>query len=139
MLPSAEALHLRRFRKNLFGAFCEQDLEGNRNPQGGGAEAEGRAAAGRMKKPRSGTRTKAGYETADTLQNKFFKGALAAECNRDRRSLQAGMSVARRVVLATSVATWSAFVRQAHCAQGHVGQTSRIGSRNGHRLVSGIL
>jgi hypothetical protein len=38
MLPSAEALHLRRFRRNLFGAFCEQDLEGNRNPQGGGAK-----------------------------------------------------------------------------------------------------
>ena len=49
MLPSAEALHLRRLRRNLFGALCEQDLEGNRNPQDGAAEAEERVAAGRMK------------------------------------------------------------------------------------------
>src|SRR5208282_2012520 len=40
MLPSAEAVHLRRLRRNLFAALCEQDLEGNRNPQGGAAEAE---------------------------------------------------------------------------------------------------
>jgi len=31
MLPSAEALHLRRLRRNLFGVLSEQDLEGNRN------------------------------------------------------------------------------------------------------------
>ena len=41
--------------------------------------------------------------TADTLQSKVFIGTLAAECNRDRRSIRAGMSVARRVVFATSV------------------------------------
>jgi hypothetical protein len=35
MLPSAEALHLRRLQRNLFGVLSEQDLEGNRNPQGG--------------------------------------------------------------------------------------------------------
>src|SRR5580692_1814442 len=52
MLPSAEALHLRRPRRNLFGVLPEQDLEGNRNPQGGVAEAEERAAAGRMKTPK---------------------------------------------------------------------------------------
>src|ERR1035437_6230629 len=51
MLPSAEALHLRRLRRNLFGGLSEQDLEGNRNRQGGIAEAEERAAAGRMKSP----------------------------------------------------------------------------------------
>jgi hypothetical protein len=51
MLPSAEALHLRRLRRNLFGVLSEQDLEGNRNPQGGAAEAEERTAAGRMKSP----------------------------------------------------------------------------------------
>jgi len=51
MLPSAEALHLRRLRRNLFGVLSEQDLEGNRNPQGGAAEAEERVAAGRMKSP----------------------------------------------------------------------------------------
>ncbi len=51
MLPSAEALHLRRLRRNLFGVLAEQDLEGNRNPQGGAAEAEERPAAGRMKSP----------------------------------------------------------------------------------------
>ncbi len=51
MLPSAEALHLRRVRRNLFGVLCEQDFEGSRNPQGGAAEAEERAAAGRMNSP----------------------------------------------------------------------------------------
>jgi hypothetical protein len=51
MLPSAEALHLRRIRRNLFECFSEQDFEGNRNPQGGAAEAEERVAAGRMKSP----------------------------------------------------------------------------------------
>src|ERR1700685_3822750 len=51
MLPSAEALRLRRLRRNLFGVLSEQDLEGNRNPQGGAAEAEERTAAGRMKSP----------------------------------------------------------------------------------------
>ena len=51
MLPSAEALHLRRVRRNLFAAVCEQDFAGNRNPQGGGAEAEERVAAGRMRSP----------------------------------------------------------------------------------------
>jgi hypothetical protein len=97
MLPSAEALHLRRLWTNLFGVLSEQDLEGNRNPQGGAAEAEERVAAGRMKKPRSGARTKAGYITADTLQRKVFIGTLAAEGHRDYRSVRAGMSVARRV------------------------------------------
>jgi hypothetical protein len=53
MLPSAEALHLRRFWRNLFGVLSEQDLEGYRNPQGGAAEAEERAAAGRMKSPKA--------------------------------------------------------------------------------------
>jgi len=33
------------------GGLSEQDLEGNRNPQGGVAEAEERAAAGRMNCP----------------------------------------------------------------------------------------
>jgi hypothetical protein len=37
--------------RNLFGVLSEQDLKGNRNPQGGAAEAEERAAAGRMKSP----------------------------------------------------------------------------------------
>src|SRR5215831_4864420 len=32
-------------------AVCEQDFAGNRNPQGGGAEAEERVAAGRMRSP----------------------------------------------------------------------------------------
>src|ERR1017187_3820896 len=139
MLPSAEALHLRRLRRNLFGVLSEQDLEGNRNPQGGAAEAEERAAAGRMKKPRSGARTKAGYITADTLQSKVFIGTLAAEGHRDYRSIRAGMSVARRVQFATSVEARKPLVRPLQHAQGHVGRASRIGSRNGHCLVSGIL
>jgi hypothetical protein len=51
MLPSAEALHLRRVGRNLSARLCEQDFEGNRNPQGGSAEAGEQAAAGGMKSP----------------------------------------------------------------------------------------
>src|ERR1039458_5608952 len=49
------------------------------------------------------------------------------------------MSVARRVQFATSVESRKPLVRPLQHAQGHVGHASRIGSRNGHRLVSGIL
>ena len=103
MLPSAEALHLRRLRRNLFGVLSEQDLEGNRNPQGGAAEAEERAAAGRMKSPEAVPEQRRDTITADTLQSKVFIGTLAAEGHRDQRSIRAGMSVARRVQFATSV------------------------------------
>jgi hypothetical protein len=51
MLPSVEALHLRRPPRNPFGVLSEQDLEGNRQSQDGAAEAEERVAAGRMKSP----------------------------------------------------------------------------------------
>ena len=77
--------------------------------------------------------------TEDTLQSKVFIVTLAAGGGHDYDSHRAGMSVARRVQFATAVATRNALVRQAHYAQRHLGQASRIGSRNGHRLVSGIL
>jgi hypothetical protein len=44
----------------------EQDLEGYRNPKGGAAEAEERAAAGRRYCPEAVTEQKAGYKTVDT-------------------------------------------------------------------------
>jgi hypothetical protein len=44
--PKAEALHFRRLRRKLFAELREQYLEGYRNPKGGVAEAEERAAAG---------------------------------------------------------------------------------------------
>src|SRR5271165_2727316 len=83
MLPSAEALHLRRVRRNLFGVLSEQDLEGNRNPQGGAAKAEERAAAGRRIGPEAVTEQKAGYRTADTRQSKalIFNSADQARRN----------------------------------------------------------
>ena len=83
MLPSAEALHLRRLRRNPFGVLSEQDLEGNRNPQGGAAEAAERAAAGRMKSPEAVPEQRRDTITADTLQSKVFIGTLAAEGHRD--------------------------------------------------------
>ncbi|MGA7946124.1 MAG: hypothetical protein WB991_13755, partial [Candidatus Sulfotelmatobacter sp.] len=92
-----------------------------------------------MKKPRSGARTKAGYITADTRQSEVVISPLAAAGYRDYRSIRAGMSVARRMQVATSVAPRSALGRPLQHAQGHVWQASRIGSMNGHRLVSGIL
>jgi hypothetical protein len=59
--PKVEALLLRRLRRNLFGVLSEQDLEGNRNPQGSGTEAEERAAAGRRIGPEAVTEQKTGY------------------------------------------------------------------------------
>ena len=79
MLPSAEGLLLRRVRRNPFGVLSEQDLEGNRNPQGGVAEAEERVAAGRMKGPEAVTEQTAGYEPADTHRTKVFISIPAAE------------------------------------------------------------
>src|ERR1017187_1689925 len=135
MLPSAEALHLRRLRRNLFGVLSEQDLEGNRNPQGGAAEAEERAAAGRMKKPRSGARTEAGYITADTRQSKVvISPLLAAEGYRDYRSIRAGMSAAKgRCPPPPLHIGRLLFARSTRGARGQVGQASRIGSKSGHR------
>jgi CheY-like chemotaxis protein len=79
MLPSAEALHLRRLRRNLFGVLSEQDLEGNRNPQGGAAEAEERAAAGRMKSPEAVPEQRRDTKR-QTLFRAKFSSALVARC-----------------------------------------------------------
>jgi hypothetical protein len=69
-LPSAEALHLRRLRRNLFAVLCEQDLPGYRNQKGGAAEAEERVAAGRRYCPEAVTEQMAGYRTGDALWTK---------------------------------------------------------------------
>src|ERR1700693_3685044 len=71
MLPSAEALHLRRLRRNLFGVLSEQDLEGNHNPQGGAAEAEERVAAGRMKSPEAVPEQRGDTERQTLFRAKF--------------------------------------------------------------------
>jgi hypothetical protein len=55
MLPSAEALHLRRLRRSLFGVLSEQDLEGNRNPQGGIPKQKSELPQGAMKGPEAMT------------------------------------------------------------------------------------
>jgi len=72
MLPSAEALHLRRVRRNLLSLLSDEDLEGNRNPQGGAAEAEERAAAGRMESPEAVPEHETGYGMADTYPSIIF-------------------------------------------------------------------
>jgi hypothetical protein len=115
MLPSAEGLLLRRVRRNLFGVLSEQDLEGNRNPKGGAmtgvpsvrtlhdgvvAEAEERAAAGRMKGPEAVTEQTAGYETADTHWTKVFISIPAAEFHRNRSFFRAGHDFVRRALSA---------------------------------------
>jgi hypothetical protein len=84
MLPSAEGLLLRRVRRNLFGVFSEQDLEGNRNLKDGVAEAEERVAAGRMKGPEAVTEKTAGYEPADTHRAKVPISIPAAGFHRYR-------------------------------------------------------
>jgi hypothetical protein len=54
------------------GVLSDQDFEGNRNPQGGPAEAEERAAAGRMESPEAVPEHETGYGTADTYRSKVF-------------------------------------------------------------------
>jgi hypothetical protein len=104
MLPSAEALHLQRVRRNLSGAVSEQDLEGNRNPQGGAAEAEERAAAGRMKSPDAVPEQRRDTGTADTSQSKVFICTLAAEVEHNCSLIRAGISGTRTAQFATVVA-----------------------------------
>jgi hypothetical protein len=96
MLPSAEAMHLRRVPRNLLGVLSDHDLEGNRNPQGGAAEAEERAAAGRMKSPEAVPEEKTGYGTADTCRSNVFICVLAGELYRHRRYLRATKDSIRR-------------------------------------------
>jgi hypothetical protein len=54
-------------------------LEGNRNPQGGAAEAEERAAAGRMKSPDPVPEQRRDTETADKRQSNVLIVNLAGE------------------------------------------------------------
>ena len=135
MLPSAEALHLRRVRRNLFGVLSEQDLEGNRNPQGGAAEAEERVAAGRMKSPEAVTETKAGYKTADPHGIKVLICTLAAEVRRNRSLIRATKDFARRVQSATAVAYSKALLRPRHRARKRVRYSSRTVSKIGNRIA----
>jgi hypothetical protein len=114
------------------GAFAEQDLEGNRNPQGGAAEAEERVAAGRMNCPDAVPEQRRDRQTADTRQSKVFICTLAAEVRHNNSLIRAGMSGAGRGQFATVVAGHKAPVRELSKAQEQVGETSRIVSINGH-------
>jgi hypothetical protein len=132
MLPSAEGLLLRRVRRNLFGALPEQDLEGNRNPKDGAAEAEERVAAGRMKGPEAVTEQTAGYEPADTHRAKVFISISAAEFHRHRNCFRACNDFVRRALSAASIEGWKALGRLINDAQGQLGWSNRIGSLDGH-------
>ena len=133
MLPSAEALHLRRVTRNLFRVLCEQDLEGNRNPQGGETEAEERAAAGRMKSPDAVTEQKAGYKMEDTCQRKVLICTLAAEVRRHRSYVRATEDSNSKVQSAIAVASRQVLVRPLHHARRQMGESSRVGSKMGHK------
>ena len=86
MLPSAEAMHLRRVRGNLPVHFPTKILDGNRNPQGSAAEAEERAAAGRMESPEAVPELETGYGTADTYG---AKSSSASPCWRSFTAIAA--------------------------------------------------
>ena len=88
-LPSAEALHLRRLRENLFAVLGEQDFPGYRNPKGGAAEAEERVAAGRRHCPEAVTEQTAGYRTADALWTKVPIAVRVEESRQHRVLLRA--------------------------------------------------
>src|SRR5215471_21235349 len=60
-------------------AVCEQDFAGNRNPQGGGAEAEERVAAGRMRSPERCPNKGRSNPGRTRGQNKSLDALLAPE------------------------------------------------------------
>jgi len=64
-------------------------LPGYRNPEGGAAEAEERAAAGRRYCPEAVTEQMAGYRTAGALWTKAPIGFPVAESSRHRRLARA--------------------------------------------------
>ena len=126
MLPSAEALHLRRLRRNLFGVLSEQDLEGNRNPQGGAAEAEERAAAGRMERPEAVPEHETGYGTADTYRSKVL---ICIPCWRSFTAIAAAIELPRDSVRRGPVPTCfcvSLALTQTHDFRKFFGARSRI-------------
>jgi hypothetical protein len=114
------------------GAFAEQDLEGNRNPQGGAAEAEERVAAGRMNCPDAVPEQRRDRQTADTRQSKVFICTLAAEVRHKSSDINLAKDSARRWNLATAVAYLEAVIGLPQRARGQVAETSRIVSINGH-------
>ena len=66
-------------------ALFRADLEGNRDPQGGVAEAEEHSAAGRRIGPEAVTEQTAGYKTADAFGPKF-SSAIWLQKSADNRS-----------------------------------------------------
>jgi hypothetical protein len=114
------------------GAFSEQDLEGNRNPQGGAAEAEERAAAGRMKSTDAVPEQRRDTETADTRQSKVLICFLAKEVRCNCSLIRAGMSGTRTEQFATVVVRRKALVCQLSGAREQVRKGSRIVSIKGH-------
>jgi hypothetical protein len=114
------------------GAFSEQDLEGNRNPWGGTAEAEERVAAGRMKSPDAVPEQRRDTETADTRQSIAFICTVAAEVQRNGSLFRTVIPGTRAAHFATVVASRKAHVRRLPKEREQVGIASRIVSVNGH-------
>ncbi|HUZ95992.1 MAG TPA: hypothetical protein VMU57_13875 [Edaphobacter sp.] len=96
-------------------------MEGNRNPQGGVAEAEERVAAGRMKSPEAVTEQTAGYEPADTFRTKVFIANLATEARRNCNCFRAGHDSVKSTMSAAAVARWKGLERPLNHARGQVG------------------
>jgi hypothetical protein len=115
------------------GAFSEQDLEGNRNPQGGAAEAEERVAAGRMNSPDAVPEQRRDTGTEDMRQSKVFICTLAAKVPPNCSLFRAGMSDTRKAHFATVFASRQAHVRRLSKEREQVGIASRIVSVTGHK------
>jgi hypothetical protein len=79
MLPSAEALHLRKVRKIFLRSLHKSFLKA--------VKAEERAADGRMKSPEAVTVQKAGYMRETPTKTILVIRFLAMPCTRNRRSL----------------------------------------------------
>jgi hypothetical protein len=129
MLPSAEALHLRKVRK-IFFAFVAQKFPESRKSR--------RASCRRAhEKTRSRDRTKAGYKTEDTCQGKVLIRILAAEIHRHCSYVRATEDSNSRTQSAIAIALRQTLVRLLYRAQGEVRVSNRVGSKSRHNEVFG--
>jgi hypothetical protein len=126
--PKCQALHLRRVR------------DGNRNPEGGEAEAEERRAAGRRIGPEAVTGQEAGYRTADTCTTKVFICVLAKKAYRHRDAVRvaadASPETTRKQKSSTDGLCRIALVCRRNSRRNQMERSSRVGSKNRHDKAS---
>jgi hypothetical protein len=119
-------------REIFSGGFSEQDLEGTRNPQGGAAEAEERAAAGRMKSPDAVPEQRRDTENGGDVPEQSSHLHTGCEVQYKCSLFRAGMCATRTTDFAPILASLQLPVRGHSKEQQLVGIASRIVITKGH-------